>query len=202
MQVLLLPYHARLNYRAILSLGISAYRKGIPRNYAVRAQGPSIQQVLKRSHVSLSFLLKVALRATTEASPQCPDRTQGSGRKHMGSSYSKKQGPEDQGNGGEKGKQQVPQRCPAGAGTHRPSQSRTCGPRVTGHSGVLSNSHCPASLESAPIPPLREAPVSWCCSLSADNKGTSVCLWGSGARGGGGGGPTKLPQLCVCKQGS
>lgn len=33
------------------------------------------------------------------------------------------------------------------------------------------------------------------------NKGTPVCLWGSRA-GGGEGGPTKDPQLCVCKQGS
>lgn len=68
--------------------------------------------------------------------------------------------------------------------------------------GVLSHSHCPASPESAPILPLREAPASWCRSLHADNKGTSVCLWGSGAGAVVGGGPTKLPQLCVCKQGS
>lgn len=47
--------------------------------------------------------------------------------------------------------------------------------------GVLSHSHCPASPESAPTLPLREAPASWCRSLHADNKGTSVCLWGSGA---------------------
>lgn len=87
---------------------------------------------------------------------------------------------------GEKGRWQVPRRCPAGAGTHTLLliEEDLCG---TGHPRVLSNSCGPASLESAPTLPLREAPASWCCSPSADNKGTSVCLWGSRARGGGGG---------------
>lgn len=102
--------------------------------------------------------------------------------------------------------------------TKAESKCQKAGPEETGEEGKGDSPKVPP-LDLAPAellssrtlsshvapcrPPCREVfPRAWCHSRSAGNKGTSVCLWGSGTGGGGEGGPTKLPQLCVCKQGS
>lgn len=115
-------------------------------------------------------------------------------RKYTGSSNSKC-GPENQDREGERnvaGLSKLPQLdlvptgCFVKRGTH--------GSQLPGHPGIPSSSHCWPLWEALP---LAEEPTSWCCSLSNDNKGTSVCLWGSGAGGSSEGGCPQSSRSCV-----
>lgn len=147
--LVLLPSRAWSSYGAILGLGVSAYKTGVPQNILCRVLAYSKWSIKATS--PLSFFLKVALRASICAL-QGP--AQGLGRKHMGSSNSK-QGPENQNREGERkvaGLFKRPQLDLVLTGYSL--KSRTHGSCVPGCSGVLSSSCSPASLGSAPILPV------------------------------------------------